>query len=230
MDIIVKGLSKKYADKVVFDGFNCVFKENKTTVVMGKSGIGKTTLLNCIAKLIEFDGEIEGVESVSYVFQEDRLIEHLTVFDNLDFSLSGVAKKEDRKDLIIDILKDVELLDKISYFPSELSGGQKKRVAIARAFLSPSSVLLMDEPMNSLDYGLKSRMYEVFFKLRKKHAKTVIFVTHDIDDALAISDRIMILDNTKVVYSYDFSSLDSERDITSEECNLQRKIICEYLK
>lgn len=221
MDIIVKNLNKSFDEKVVLQDFNLKIKQNATTVIMGKSGVGKTTLLNCIAKILTYDGEIEGVDGVSYLFQEDRLINHLTVYDNLDFALSGKVAKKERKELIKNMLLDVELLDKASAFPNELSGGQKKRVALARAFLHPENVLLMDEPMNSLDLGLKNRMYSVFKDLQAKYSKTVIFVTHDVDEALSVADNVVVIDKSGETYSHSFEA--KARDITDSECNKVRK-------
>ena len=228
MDIIVKKLNKAFGDKVVLSGFDFTVEEGSTTVVMGKSGIGKTTLLNCIAKLIPYEGEILGVDGVSYVFQEDRLINHLTVYGNLDFSLSGKFSKQERVEKIKEVLIDVELQDKASSYPSELSGGQKKRVALARAFLSPEKVLLMDEPMNSLDLGLKDRIFSVFNSLKNKYFKTVVFVTHDLDEALTVADKIVVINEVGEVYSHSFEK--GERDITSNECNEVRKELLKYLK
>lgn len=227
MDITVKKLNKSFGDKSVLSNFTLTVKEGATTVIMGKSGIGKTTLLNCIANLLPYEGEILGVDGVSYVFQEDRLINHLTVFDNLDFSLSGKMDKAKRVQNIKEVLLDVELDGKASAYPTELSGGQKKRVSLARAFLSPKQVLLMDEPMNSLDLGLKNRIFDVFNGLKSKYSKTVLFVTHDVDEALTVADRIIVIDESGEVYSHEF--VKGERDITGEECNRVRKELIEKL-
>ena len=228
MDITVKRLNKSFGDKFVLNDFNLVINKGTTTVIMGKSGIGKTTLLNCIAKITPYEGQIIGVDGVSYVFQEDRLIDHLTVFANLDFALCGKIPNPQRLKLIKEVLEDVELIDKASSYPNELSGGQKKRVSLARAFLSPEKVLLMDEPLNSLDLGLKGRIIEVFSKLQTKYSKTVVFVTHDLDEALSVADKIVVIDDSGEVYSHVFSKKD--RDITDEECNFVRKKLLDVLR
>lgn len=230
MGIVVKNLTKKFGDKVVLNGLNLTLDDKKTTVIMGKSGIGKTTVLNCIAGLLDYEGSILGVDGVAFVFQEDRLIKHLTVYENLDFALSGQIPKEERRKKIKEMLKEVELTEKASAYPEELSGGQKKRVSIARAFLSRENVLLMDEALNSLDLGLKSRMVELFINLRDKYQKTVVFVTHDIEDALAVADKISVIDGEKEVLSYRFTSVAVSRDIYSVECNEVRKSLASYLK
>lgn len=228
MDITVKKLSKSFGDKSVLKDFSLTVKEGFTTVIMGKSGVGKTTLLNCIAGLLDYNGEILGVDGVSYVFQEDRLVEHLTVYGNLDFALSAKLSKEKRAGKIKEMLYDVELDSKVASYPSELSGGQKKRVALARAFLSPEKTLLMDEPMNSLDLGLKDRIFTVFNGLKRKYFKTVVFVTHDVDEALSVADKIVVIDEAGEVYSHEF--IGSSRDITDDECNSVRKELLSVLR
>ncbi|MBO6262855.1 MAG: ATP-binding cassette domain-containing protein [Clostridia bacterium] len=223
MDIEIRELTKKYDSKSVFERFSVTYKSGKVTALMGKSGVGKTTLLNCIAKTLPFDGgSIGGANDVSFVFQEDRLIPHLNVYDNLDF----ICKDKKMKDGIVGVLKDVDMLDKIKSFPSELSGGQKKRVALARAFLSESKLMLLDEPMNSLDFGLKLKMYRLFLNLIKESGKTAIYVTHDIDEALSVADEISVISNSEEVYRYAFLSDKNERNISNEECvGVRRKLM-----
>ncbi|MBE5742490.1 MAG: ATP-binding cassette domain-containing protein [Clostridiales bacterium] len=230
MDIVVKNLTVKYGENVIFNDFSASFAYGETSVIMGKSGIGKTTLLNCIADLLPYEGSVEGVDGVAYVFQDDRLIKGLTVYENLDFALSGVMEKDERVKNIKAVLEDVELINKVSSFPTELSGGEKKRVSLARAFLSPKKILLMDEPLNSLDLGLKSRITDLFLDLKSKYGKTVITVTHDVEDALSIADKISVIDKGKEVYQYTFTDSPKGRDIYGEECNEVRKIISNCLR
>ncbi|MBO4323093.1 MAG: ATP-binding cassette domain-containing protein [Clostridia bacterium] len=228
MDIIVKELSKKYDNIGVLNKFSAIFKENKVTVVMGKSGTGKTTLLNCVANLVDYEGEIIGADGVSYVFQEDRLIPHLTVYDNLYIALSEKNKtvKEFR---IKEILAAVELTDKAAKLPGELSGGEKKRVSLARAFIAKGGTILLDEPLNSLDLGLKRKIDEYFLSIIEREKKTAIYVTHDVDEALFVADTIMVLNNGEVAWSYDFFSDKSNRKITDEESVKVREKLINFL-
>ena len=154
MDITVKRLTKSYGEKTVLKDFSATFKEGKVTVIMGKSGSGKTTLLNCIASATSYDGEISGAGEVSYVFQEDRLVPHLTVYGNLTLCLN-VQDKREKAEKIRGILEKFDMKDTADCISENLSGGEKKRVALARAFLSGREVMLLDEPFNSLDFGLK---------------------------------------------------------------------------
>lgn len=219
MSVEIKGLIKNYDSTEVFGGLNLTVKANKVTVIMGASGSGKTTLLNCIAGLTPYDGEISGVNGASFVFQEDRLVPFMSVYENLDFTLQKSVNKAERKEKILAMIKSVGLEDKINSVPDELSGGQKKRVSLARAFLSDSNLILMDEPLNSLDLGLKIKIAQLVETLTEKYNKTVIFVTHDIDEALTIADEIVVIGNGGTVYSHEFISSAKGRNTLSDECN-----------
>lgn len=219
MDIVIENLTKKYGDKTIFDNFGVTFPENKISVVMGRSGAGKTTLLNCIAGLTTFQGEIKNADKTAYVFQEDRLVPFMSVYENLDFTLQKSVNKAERKEKILAMIKSVGLEDKINSIPDELSGGQKKRVSLARAFLSDSNLILMDEPLNSLDLGLKIKIAQLIGTLTEKYNKTVIFVTHDIDEALTIADDIVVIGKGGIIYSHEFISSAKGRNTLSDECN-----------
>lgn len=231
--MVVKKLCKRYrtesGERIVFDNFSAEFKDGKVTAVMGSSGIGKTTLLNCIAKLTDYDGEIAGVGSSAYVFQEDRLIPDKTVYDNIDFVMQ-TEDADERKKRIKNALSVTELLSEAFRYPSELSGGQRKRVSLARAFASGRDLMLLDEPLSSLDIGLKFRIFDVMKKVFKSHSKTVIMVTHDVDEALTLADEIVIIEKGGVAYRKEFSTDLFDRDITDDECNRIRREIIEILK
>lgn len=231
--MVVKKLCKRYrtesGEKIVFDNFSAEFKDGKVTAVMGSSGIGKTTLLNCIAKLTDYDGEIAGVGSSAYVFQEDRLIPDKTVYDNIDFVMQ-TEDADERKRRIKNALSVTELLSEAFRYPSELSGGQRKRVSLARAFACGRELMLLDEPLSSLDIGLKFRIFDVMKKVFKSDSKTVIMVTHDVDEALTLADEIVIIDKGGAAYRKEFSTDLFDRDITDDECNRIRKEIIEILK
>lgn len=231
--MVVKKLCKRYrtesGEKIVFDNFSAEFKDGKVTAVMGSSGIGKTTLLNCIAKLTDYDGEIAGVGSSAYVFQEDRLIPDKTVYDNIDFVMQ-TEDADERKKRIKNALSVTELLSEAFRYPSELSGGQRKRVSLARAFASGRDLMLLDEPLSSLDIGLKFRIFDVMKKVFKSDSKTVIMVTHDVDEALTLADEIVIIEKGGVAYRKEFSTDLFDRDITDDECNRIRREIIEILK
>lgn len=190
----IENLSKRYGNLTVYQNFNLELVDGKVTCILGESGSGKTTLLNCIARLTDFTGEIPTVKC-SYVFQSPRLVPNLTVFQNL-------LLIEKDKGKIAGILKKVHLEDKANEYPCNLSGGQVQRVGLARAFLYESEIILLDEPFASLDLKLKTEMEELFFEIRQTDMRTALFVTHDIDEAAAVADRVTVLKNGKISFDY----------------------------
>ena len=207
----IRNLSLCYEEKELFRDFCVDLEDDEITVIMGNSGVGKSTLLNCIADLSPYTGEITGVEGVSYVFQEPRLIEPLTVYDNLLYVLGGKDTEQNREK-IMNIVQKVELDGELSTFAHELSGGMKSRVALARAFLHPSKTLLMDEAMHSLDLGLKLRLGDTLKKLLSEDNRTTLYVTHDVDEAIEVGDRIIMLDGSPVEVVGDYRTADYDKD------------------
>ncbi len=194
-----KKVCKKYGDNVIYDNLNLEIEEGKITCVLGESGAGKTTLLNMLAGLTDYKGTIDNIPSkISYIFQQEKLLNNLTVKQNLEFVLN-----EEEFFKIDKYLDKVELLDKKNRYPDELSGGERKRVEIARAFAYDSSILLMDEPFSSLDTALKIRLVNNFVSLWQENKKTTIFVTHDVEMATMLSQRIIIIEKGKIIFDID---------------------------
>ena len=193
--ITVKNLCVKYGEQVVFDSFDATFEKGKINVILGGSGVGKSTLIGAIAGLVEHDGDVEGVDGgISYIFQKDRLIPSISVYKNLDLVLKSVYKdKEERKKRIEEMLEILEITECRDKRPNEISGGQAQRACMARAFLYPSEVLLMDEPFKALDTALRHRLFEWLFRLCEISPKTIIFVTHAIDECLLSADKYMVI-------------------------------------
>ncbi|MDE7214829.1 MAG: ABC transporter ATP-binding protein [Clostridia bacterium] len=190
--IEIKNLYTSSGQNRVYENFNLSIEDGKVTCILGESGSGKTTLLNCIARLTDFNGEIPALKC-SYVFQSPRLVPNLTVFKNLSLVLNDGAK-------ITEILKKVRLTEKADEYPCNLSGGQAQRVGLARAFLVKSDIILLDEPFASLDLKLKTEMEKLFFEIRQADNRTVLFVTHDVDEAITVADRVIVLKNGSVVF------------------------------
>ncbi|GFN36886.1 ABC transporter ATP-binding protein [Tepidimicrobium xylanilyticum] len=192
----VEGITKYYGNLKVLDNISIDFESNKTTCILGPSGCGKTTLLNIIAGIIPMDsGQIIGFkdERISYVFQEDRLIKWKNVKENLEFVLRGNMDRKQMENIIDKYLKLVNLEEYKYYYPKKLSGGMRQKVSILRAFAYPSNVLIMDEPFKSLDIKSKSVVMQFFKQLRDIENKTCILVTHDIEEALELGDKIVML-------------------------------------
>lgn len=219
-DICVKNLTCSYEQKTIFDNFDVTFEQGKINVILGGSGVGKTTLLNAIAGIKSYEGQIEGCEGgVSYIFQKDRLIPSISVYKNLDLILKGVVKdKTERKRMIEQTAVDLEISDVLKSLPSEISGGQAQRVSMARAFLYPSDVMLLDEPFKALDTALKTRLIKQFAALQEKKNKTVVFVTHAIDECLLLADDYFVFDDApvKIVLQGKINSKKSERKLTDK--------------
>lgn len=219
-DIRVKNFTCSYEQKTIFDNFDVTFEQGKINVILGGSGVGKTTLLNAIAGIKSYEGQIEGCEGgVSYIFQKDRLIPSISVYKNLDLILKGVLKdKAERKTMIEQTADDLEISDVLKSLPSEISGGQAQRVSMARAFLYPSDVMLLDEPFKALDTALKTRLIKQFAALQEKKNKTVVFVTHAIDECLLLADDYFVFDDApvKIVLQGKINSKKSERKLTDK--------------
>lgn len=217
-DIIFKNFSFSYPDKEIYKNFNAVFFGGKINVVLGASGVGKTTLLNALTGLSGFDGEIENMpKNVSYIFQSDRLVKTISVEKNLDFVLkNAIPDKTARKNAIYDMAELLEISDVLKRLPTEISGGQAQRVQMARAFLYPSEVMLLDEPFKGLDVSLKTRLIKKFLELWGRDGRTVVLVTHDVYDALLMGDKVFVLSGSPadIVYETELTVEKSERNLT----------------
>jgi len=233
MSITLKDINKSYGNLTVFKNLNITFTQGKISCLLGQSGSGKTTLLNIVSGLTEYKGILEKDKGlISYIFQKERLINNLTVKGNLEYVLlSQIKDKEERTQKIKSILNMVELSEKANNYPNELSGGQQQRLSMARAFVFPSKILLMDEPFRSLDIALKKRMVNEFYKLWDKDKRTVVFVTHDIDEALMLADNIYILKGnpTEIVKTIELNTPQKERDLTNENMTNKRNEIYKIL-
>lgn len=189
--ISIKNFTKSYVDKTVYENFNLEIKEEGITCILGESGCGKTTLLNAVAGLIDYGGEITK-KRVSYVFQTPRLIPNLTVGENLKF----IGADSNRAAYM---LERVGLTYKKDSYPNSLSGGEAQRVSLVRAFCFRSDVLLMDEPFSSLDLKTKLSVMELFKSMCKEEQRGAVFVTHDIDEALYLADRILVMRGGRII-------------------------------
>ena len=191
----LKNLNKSFGDNKVLVNLNLNFEKNKITVVTGPSGCGKTTLLNIISGIEKPDsGEVILKDhSISFIFQEDRLIPDLTVYKNIEFVLKSTLTEQEVKPIIEKYLELVKLTEAKDKYPEQLSGGMKRRVAVARAFAYRSDLLIMDEPFKGLDDKLKKEIIDEFLRIYNLDKRTVILVTHDMDEAMFLGDAIIDL-------------------------------------
>ena len=210
--IDIQNLTVQYGEKTVYENFNLSVEEGKITCILGESGCGKTTLLNAVAGLVEYGGSINKV-TPAYVFQSPRLMNGVTVLKNL--TVIGASHED-----AVAMLDRVGLGGRENDYPATLSGGEAQRVALCRAFLFNSDCLLMDEPFASLDLKTKLSVMELFLGLHGENRKTTLFVTHDVDEAVFLADRIIVIGGGKVIG--DFANVD--RHAFGENC-LERERI-----
>ncbi|MFL3008261.1 MAG: ABC transporter ATP-binding protein [Candidatus Neomarinimicrobiota bacterium] len=205
------GLSKSYGKENILINFNLNIESSEIISVVGDSGSGKTTLLRLISGLeLPDNGQIilnnyivndEGVfippekRDCSLVFQDYALFPNISMLHNIYFGKNSNQNKE-RVEELIRVTKIEKILDK---FPHECSGGEQQRVALVRALAVNPSLVMMDEPLSNLDYNLKSNLGLMIRKLLKKFKTTAVIVTHDINDAMEISDKIVVINKGKVI-------------------------------
>ena len=205
---------------------NLSIKKDKITVILGRSGCGKTTLLRLIAGLESVSqGEIKFKEQakIGFVFQEPRLMPFLNVYENIVFPL----KKQEIEPAKIDaFISMIGLSDFKFAAVSQLSGGMSSRVSLARVLAYEANLILMDEPFAALDAFTRASMQAEILKI--KAGKTILFVTHNIDEALFLADEIILLEKGGIKSNYELSNLARPRDLLSDELiAIKRKILSE---
>ncbi|PKL01424.1 MAG: spermidine/putrescine ABC transporter ATP-binding protein [Tenericutes bacterium HGW-Tenericutes-1] len=210
--IIMKNITKRFGDNLVLDDFNLYINENEFITLLGPSGCGKTTCLRILGGFetadegtVEFDSKIinnlePNQREINTCFQKYALFPHLNVFDNIAFGLK--IKKLDKATIhtrVMDILKMVKLTGFEHRAISTLSGGQQQRVAIARALINRPKVLLLDEPLAALDLKLRQEMQYELKEMQRELGITFVYVTHDQEEALTMSDTIVVMDHGKIL-------------------------------
>ena len=210
-EVKFESITKKFNETVAVDNVSCDFEAGTLTTLLGPSGCGKTTSLRIIAGLeraskgrILIDGEDVTLlpatdRDVSMVFQSYALFPHMSVIENVSYGLKMIKKsKEEYTEKSIETLKLVNLEGYENRMPSELSGGQQQRVAVARAIVLKPKVLLFDEPLSNLDAKLRRQVREDIREIQQKLGVTTIYVTHDQEEALAISDKVIVMNNAVI--------------------------------
>ncbi len=221
INLVIENISKKYGSENILKGINLTLYKGEFNTIFGVSGSGKSTLLKIISGIEKMDyGKVIFEEkdisnmpaehrNIGFVFQKPLLFPHMTVKENIAFGLR--VKKEKSFAIETQVNQMMVLLGIEAFrdsYPHELSGGQQQRVAIGRALASEPRLLLMDEPFNGLDQKLRYEMGKLIKSIQKSLSLTIVFVTHDVDECLRLSDRIAILsegsilqhDQTNVVY------------------------------
>ena len=202
----------KQSENLIFKNLNFIIKKSQFVSIFGPSGCGKTTLLNIISGLDkDFDGSVQTFNSatnpnknISYMFQAPRLFPWLTAIENVKFP---IKKKKNCEKIAFEFIKKIGLEKYKNQYPNRLSGGMQRRIALARAFAPNPNILLLDEPFISIDKKIANLLRKLLIKLWKKNKPIIIFVTHDLDEAIELADRICFLSNlpSKILLDYEIS-------------------------
>jgi sulfonate transport system ATP-binding protein len=214
--VLVEQVVRKFGDRVVLDHLDLTIDDEELVILLGPSGCGKSTLLRLLAGLDKPDGgRIEVPTSRAVVFQADRLLPWQRVLRNVTLGLRGPdADERARK-----ALGEVHLEGREKAWPKQLSGGEAQRVALARALVSEPELILLDEPFAALDAITRLRMHELVRELRRKHHASMLLVTHDVDEAIALGDRIVVMSNGRIDTDHrvQLSATDREASVAREE-------------
>jgi phospholipid/cholesterol/gamma-HCH transport system ATP-binding protein len=229
--IVIKDLHKVFGDQTVLDGINLQVERGETVAVLGRSGGGKSVLLKLIMRLqtpdsgsirvagqevTDLDGNQlnEVRKKVGFLFQQAALYDSLTVEENVAFPLSRHSRmsENERKDRVRDLLANVGMEHDLQKMPSEISGGMQKRVGLARALALEPEILLFDEPTSGLDPITAAEIGELIRELKKKHQISAVVVTHDVPGARAFSDRLVLLQEGKILAEGSFEDLQKNKD------------------
>jgi putative spermidine/putrescine transport system ATP-binding protein len=210
----IQNLHKCYGATTVFTDINCEINKGEFITLLGPSGCGKSTLLRCIAGLTSVDGgkiRLDGEDllplspqkrGIGMVFQSYALFPNMTVQQNVAFGLRmQKIKGSEAEQRVKEVLALVELTDFANRYPQQLSGGQCQRVALARSLVTRPRLLLLDEPLSALDARIRKHLREQIRSIQRELGLTTIFVTHDQEEALTMSDRIVLMNGGKIVQS-----------------------------
>ncbi|MDC7127263.1 MAG: ABC transporter ATP-binding protein [Spirochaetales bacterium] len=228
MIIRINNIDFSFGELNIISELSLEVRKEETICIIGPSGCGKTTLLNLISGSLEPDsGNItRGYKRLGYVFQEDRLLPWKTVRENI-----SIVSPESSKEELTEIIKLVDLEGFEEYKPGQLSGGMRQRVSIARGFYYPAELLLMDEPLKSLDYNLRMSLLDSIIRLANHERRSLLYVTHEIDEALLLADRIIVLGKQPAGIAREFTirTPQTERNLQSQDLTLIRNLIIEML-
>ncbi|MCS7052858.1 MAG: ATP-binding cassette domain-containing protein [Ignavibacterium sp.] len=227
----IEKLSKRFDQKVVLDEVSLYTSKGENLVIFGRSGTGKSVLLKCIVRLLEPDSgkifiedkdilslkikELNQIrKQIGFLFQSAALYDSMSVRHNLEFPLirNFDFTPEQREEKIISVLEKVSLLDAIDKMPSELSGGMRKRVGLARAIITEPKLMLYDEPTTGLDPITSKEISKLILELQKSLKMTSVIVTHDLLCAEIIADRAIMLNEGKIIFEGSLEEMTSSKD------------------
>jgi phospholipid/cholesterol/gamma-HCH transport system ATP-binding protein len=230
--IHIKGLKKSFGEKDVLKNINLDVKRGENLVVLGKSGTGKSVAIQCMVGMLTPDGgtltvfgeEVAGLNErqlkelrirIGFLFQGGALYDSMTVRENLEFPLTRVLKLKDQSEIdqrVEEVLDGVGLLDAVDKMPSDLSGGMRKRVGLARTLVVKPEIMLYDEPTTGLDPITSREISELILQMQKKYKTTSIIITHDMECARITADRIVIMNDGEFIAEGSFEELKKSKE------------------
>lgn len=215
----VEDVSLSFGEIVVFRGLSLAIDPGEFVAVVGPSGCGKTTLLNLFSQFIKpSSGTVESIGRVRMVYQLDSLFPWQTVSENIALGLRHIKDLAQRQQDLDEMLQLIDLKDFADHFPHQISGGMRQKVELARALVGDTDILLLDEPFSSLDYLTRLRMRSELSRLLERCPRTVVLVTHDIEEAAQLADRIVVLSERPARISCEITmELPRPRDLTHPE-------------
>ena len=236
LSLTIRGLQKSFGDHEVLRGIDLHIPAGQFVAIVGRSGCGKSTLLRLIAGLETIDagtisfGEAAKAEDIRVMFQEPRLLPWQRVLGNVEVGLGRARRSADAQARAEQALSEVGLADKRAQWPSVLSGGQKQRVALARALVGNPRVLAFDEPLGALDALTRISMQRLLERVWRDQGFTAILVTHDVSEAVALADRVLVIENGRVAHDIDVTIHRPRQRGSAELARLEGAILRELLK
>jgi ABC-type nitrate/sulfonate/bicarbonate transport system ATPase subunit len=217
--LVIDDVSLAFGSVVVFQRLSLSIERGEFVAVVGPSGCGKTTLLNLLSQFARPDsGRVISAERVRMVYQTDSLFPWQTVRENIELGLRHLTDAGDRQQQLNEMLKLIKLEGFADHYPHQLSGGMRQRVELSRALIGDSDVLLLDEPFSSLDYLTRIRMRNELARMLDQLPRTVVLVTHDIEEAAQLADRIVVLSDRPARICSEFRiELARPRELTHPE-------------
>jgi len=192
--LVFENVSHNFGEVAVVKDMDLTVISGEVVVLVGPSGCGKTTILNLLSGYIEpVSGTIQREGIIRTVYQSDGLFPWLTVSENISLGLRSLKNASHHKKEMDDLIELIHLEGFENHYPHQLSGGMRQRVELARVLAGDSDILLMDEPFSALDYQTRLRMRRELIRLLEKRPRTVVFVTHDIEEAAQLADRVLVL-------------------------------------
>jgi phospholipid/cholesterol/gamma-HCH transport system ATP-binding protein len=230
--IEIKGLKKSFNDNQVLTNINLTVNRGENVVILGKSGEGKSVTIKCIAGLMKqdegslkvFDNEVKELDGqqlknlrkrIGFMFQSSALYDSMTVRGNLAFPLQRVSRIKDKKEiekLSLEVLEAVGLADAIDKMPSELSGGMRKRMGLARTLIVRPEIMLYDEPTTGLDTITSKEISKLILDMQRKYETSSVIITHDIPCARITADRVLIMNKGEYIAEGSYDELENSED------------------